>query len=105
MTGSKFKQLQNIEFLLDYFQALNVAEKTSELCDRRMTDKSLKEHIRFFDAILPNYDRFVDEMIAEGNRVVVRARLEGVLMKVFLMASHLLLRKWNSLCRVLHDRK
>ena len=35
------------------------------------------EHIIFFDTVFPNYEIFADEMTAEGNRVVVRARLKG----------------------------
>ena len=68
---------KNKEFLINYFQAFVGKNKTAELCDRWMTDKKLKEHILFFDAIFPQYDGFVDEMIAEGNRVVVRARIKG----------------------------
>ena len=68
---------KNKEFLLSYFQALNGVEKTPELCDQWMTDQKLKEHVIFLDAIFPNYKGIADEMTAEGNRVVVRARAKG----------------------------
>jgi len=51
--------------------------KTPELCDKYMNDKHLKEHIIFFDTIFPGYEVFADEITAEGDRVVLRARLKG----------------------------
>ncbi len=65
------------EFIVEYINAMMAAEKTPELCDKYMTDGHLKEHILFFDTIFPGYEVFADEMIAEGNRVVIRARLKG----------------------------
>ncbi len=68
---------KNKEFILRYIQALDGKEKTEALCNRWMTDEKLKEHILFLDAIFPKYDGILDEMIAEGNKVVVRARGRG----------------------------
>ena len=68
---------KNKQFVLDYIQAFDGKEKTAELLDQWMTDQKLKEHILFFETIFPNYDGVIDEMIAEGNRVVLRARLKG----------------------------
>ena len=42
-----------------------------------MTDEELLGHIAFFDAAFPKYEMFADEITAEGNRVVVRARMKG----------------------------
>ncbi|RYY10835.1 MAG: hypothetical protein EOO04_36255 [Chitinophagaceae bacterium] len=41
-------------------------------------DEVLIEHIAFFDSAFPCYEIFADEMTAEGNRVVVRARFKGI---------------------------
>ncbi len=70
-------QQDNKDFVLKYVQALNGKKKTEALCDQWMTDKNLKEHIIFFESIFPKYDGVVDEMTAEGNRVVVRARMKA----------------------------
>ena len=67
----------NKAFILDYFKAISGVKKTPHLCDRFMTDQGLKDHIMFFDAIFPKYQLFADEMICEGNKVVVRARAKG----------------------------
>lgn len=40
-------------------------------------DPELCQHIDFFDAVFPRYELYADEMTAEGNRVVVRARFKG----------------------------
>jgi predicted ester cyclase len=42
-----------------------------------MTDTELAEHIAFFDSVFPKYEIFAEEMTAEGNKVVVRARMKG----------------------------
>ena len=64
-------------FVAEYFNAISGHVKTSELCDRYMTDQHLKEHIMFFDGIFPKYEIFADEMTCEDNRVVARGRLKG----------------------------
>ena len=45
--------------------------------EKYVSDTHLIEHIEFFDSVFPAYEIFADEMLAEGNRVVVRARLKG----------------------------
>lgn len=67
----------NKQFVLDYFNAISGVKKTEELIDRYMNDDELKNHIIFFDTIFPNYELMADEVTAEGNRVIVLARLRG----------------------------
>jgi predicted ester cyclase len=67
----------NKAFIIDYFNALSGVKKTRPLIERYVTDKALIEHIEFFDSILPAYEIFADEMIAEGNKVMVKARAKG----------------------------
>jgi predicted ester cyclase len=69
---------KNREFIVRYFNAFSGAVKTAELCNEYMTDAELREHIIFFEGAFPNYELFIEEMIAEGNKVMVRARLTGV---------------------------
>lgn len=68
---------KNKEFVIRYFNAISSVTKTRELSQQFMTDEELIEHIAFFDSVFPKYELFADEMIAEGNKVVVRARLKG----------------------------
>ena len=68
---------QNKEFIIRYFNALSGVTKTSELVKKYTSDEELIEHIAFFDTAFPKYELFADEMTAEGNRVVVRARFKG----------------------------
>jgi predicted ester cyclase len=68
---------KNKQFILEYYNALSGVEKTEKLIYRYVNDEGLKNHIIFFDAILPRYKVVVDEMIAEDNKVVVLARAKG----------------------------
>jgi hypothetical protein len=69
---------QNKEFIIRYFNAVSGFFKTRELLEQYTTDEELIGHIIFFDTVFPQYEIFADEMTAEGNRVVVRARIKGV---------------------------
>ncbi len=71
------QEKKNKEFVIRYFNALSGVEKTRELSQQFITDGELVEHIEFFESVFPRYEIFADEMIAEGNKVVVRARLKG----------------------------
>ncbi len=71
------QQRQNKEFIIRYINALSGVYKTRELMEKYMTDEELLGHIAFFDAAFPKYEMFADEITAEGNRVVVRARMKG----------------------------
>jgi predicted ester cyclase len=69
--------MNNKEFILEYLNALSGKDKTPELLAQYITDQGLIDHIIFFDGAFPKYDVMADEMTAEGNRVVIRARLVG----------------------------
>ena len=71
------QQKQNKEFIIRYYNALSGVTKTRELLEQYITDEELIGHGIFFDSVFPQYEVFADEMIAEGNRVVVRARFKG----------------------------
>jgi predicted ester cyclase len=68
---------KNKGLVIDYFNAISGVKKTRELLEKYISDKHLVEHIEFFDSVFPAYEIFADEMLAEGNRVVVRARAKG----------------------------
>jgi predicted ester cyclase len=71
------QQKQNKEFIIRYFNVMSGVEKTRELMEQYITDEELIGHIIFFETAFPHYEVFADEITAEGNRVVVRARLKG----------------------------
>ena len=70
-------QRQNKEFIIRYLNALSGELKTKEIMEQYITDEELIGHIAFFDSVFPKYEMFADEITAEGNRVVVRARMKG----------------------------
>ena len=71
------QQNKNKEIIINYLNAVSGVPKTRELLEHYMTDEALIGHIEFFEAAFPNYELFIDEMIAEGNRVIIKARLTG----------------------------
>lgn len=68
---------KNKELVIEYFNAISGVKKTRGILDRYLSDQHLVEHIEFFDSVFPSYELFADEILAEGNRVVVRARVKG----------------------------
>jgi len=72
------QQKQNKEFIIRYFNALSGVAKTRESMEKYVADEELIGHITFFESVFPKYEVFADEMTAEGNRVVVRARMKGI---------------------------
>jgi predicted ester cyclase len=70
---------QHKEFIVRYFNALSGGvSKTKELLQKYIIDDELMQHIAFFETVFPGYEILADEMTAEDNRVVVKARLKGV---------------------------
>lgn len=69
--------LKNKEFILEYLNALSGKDKPREILAHYITDQELIEHIVFFDGAFPKYELTTDELIAEGNRVVLRTRMIG----------------------------
>ena len=68
---------KNKELVIEYFNAVSGVKKTRRALEKYLSDNHLIEHIEFFDTVFPAYEIFADQMTAEGNRVVVRARLKG----------------------------
>ncbi len=71
------QQKKNKEFIIRYINAISGVTKTREVMEQYMTDEELLGHILFFDTAFPKYEMFADEITAEGNRVVIRARFKG----------------------------
>ena len=71
------QQRKNKELIINYVTAVSGVIKTRELVENYMTDETLISHIGVFETAFPKYDLFIDEMTAEGNRVIIRARVVG----------------------------
>ena len=69
---------KNREFIIKYFNAISGVEKTRQLCEQFTNDEKLIEHIHFFDGAFPKYELFIEEMITEGNKVMVQGRATGI---------------------------
>ena len=77
MRNNMDPQKKNKEFIIRYFNAISGVAKTKELLAEYTTDEELMNHIAFFDTVFPKYEMFADELTAEDNKVVVRARCKG----------------------------
>lgn len=68
---------RNKQLILDYINALSGHEKTTERLLKYNADRGLIGYIQFIDSVFPAYEVFVEEMMAEGDKVIVRARFRG----------------------------
>jgi predicted ester cyclase len=62
---------------MEYINAISGKIKTRELLEKYNGDPGLVETIIFFDKVFPQYEYLVDEILAEGDRVIVRARTKA----------------------------
>lgn len=70
---------KNKEFIINYFNEIATGvPKTRALMGKFIKDETLIEHIEFFEKAFPGYKLDIDEITAEGNRVIVRARCAGI---------------------------
>lgn len=71
------KRQKNKRFYLNYIDTFNGKEKPVELLRKYIEDEKLIEHILFFEKLFPKYRAIIDEILAEGDKVFVRARIQG----------------------------
>lgn len=69
---------QNRSLVVRYYNAISGSIKTLDLCKQFTNDQKLIDHIMFFDGAFPKYELFIEEMIAEENKVLVRGRAHGI---------------------------
>jgi len=60
-----------------YFEALSGKDKATAVVNRYVIDEELKHHIAFYEAAFPNYELIAEDLIAEGDKVVVRSTFRG----------------------------
>ncbi len=68
---------ENKEFLRRYLEALSGKPKPASVVDQFVAEQPLKDHIAGAEAGFPEYVLEAVEMIAEGDKVAVKARLKG----------------------------
>jgi steroid delta-isomerase-like uncharacterized protein len=70
---------ENKDFIRRYFETFDGKEKPPTLLKNFVTESGevLIEHILAFEAAFPHYQLAIEDMIAEENKVVVRATFKG----------------------------
>ena len=63
--------------LQDFWDTVSGKPKTRELLAPYVTDESLYQHVEVFERGFPQYRLKAEDMIEEGDKVVVRARFSG----------------------------
>ena len=69
---------QNKEFIIRYYNAISGVLKTKELLSEFIVEDNLMNLIAVMDGIFPAYELFLDEMMGEDNKVMVRATFKGI---------------------------
>lgn len=68
---------QTKKFFIEYWNALSGQPKPEELIRKYVADERLVQHILFFESIFPEYRMIPHEVIAEEDRLFVRASLQA----------------------------
>jgi len=70
---------QNKQRIAEYLNAIHGKPKPMAVLDQFISDADmeLKGHIQVFEAGIPCYDFIPEDIIAEGNKVLVRFRVTG----------------------------
>jgi predicted ester cyclase len=68
---------ENKDLIARYFAALSGKAKSATIVAEFSDSSELKQHVEVFETAFPKYELFADEMIAEGDKVVVCARFRG----------------------------
>ncbi len=71
---------ENKNFINQYLEALSGKEKPAEKVNKYVADSDdeLKQHIAMFEAAFPKYELIAEDMVAEGDKVAVRAIFRGI---------------------------
>lgn len=68
---------QNKALVRRYFEAISGKVKTLDIVNQFVADKHLAEHIVEFEASFPRYELIAEDMVAEGDKILVRGKLRG----------------------------
>ena len=67
----------NTRMVNEYLAAISGVPKTPELVSRFVDDPELKEHVALFEAAFPRYELLAEDLVAEQDKVAVRATFNG----------------------------
>jgi predicted ester cyclase len=67
----------NKTFVQNYFTALSGTAKPEAIVNQYVDDADLKHHIELFEAAFPRYELIAEDMVAEDDKVAVRATFRG----------------------------
>lgn len=70
--------IETKSLITDYLRTLSGHPKTPELVQRYVADERLAKHIADVEAAFPSYEIISEDMLAEGDKVVVRGTFKGV---------------------------
>lgn len=68
---------KNKEVVIRMVNQLSGVHKDRLLLSQFIADEALIEHFLFFDSLLPANQLLIDELTAEGTRIVLRVRVRG----------------------------
>jgi predicted ester cyclase len=64
--------------ITDYLRTLSGQPKTPELVRLYVADERLAKHIADVEAAFPSYEIILEDLLAEGDKVVVRGNFRGI---------------------------
>jgi predicted ester cyclase len=64
--------------ITDYLRTLSGQPKPPELVRRYVNDAHLAQHIADIEAAFPGYEILIEDLLVEGDKVVVRGEFRGV---------------------------
>jgi predicted ester cyclase len=67
----------NKTFVRQYLDTISGREKTPALLGQFVTDEALMQHIATVEAAFPRYELAAEDLLAEDDKVVVRATFRG----------------------------
>jgi hypothetical protein len=74
---------ENKDLITEYLRALSGRAKSPELVGKYVTDPKLAAHITEVEAAFPAYELIAEDVLSEGDKVVVRGKFRGVHQSLF----------------------
>lgn len=68
---------ENIATVQNYFAAISGKDKPATTLDAYVADEELKKHVYFLESAFPHYVLVSEDLVAQDDRVAVRARFQG----------------------------
>ncbi len=70
--------IENKTLITDYLRTLSGQPKKPDLVRQYVADERLAKHIADVEAAFPNYEIIIEDLVAEGDKVVVRGNFRGI---------------------------